>query len=129
MDDLNYLTQVSILGVKYKVFLGSEKDLKEKDGFCLTYEKKIVVRHKEDMLSEDSTPEAQYDRFQEVVLHELTHAFLHESGLDILSGLDEECIAVWVSRHILELIACASLIYKAEKLSHLPEPKECELHG
>ena len=129
MDDLNYLTQVSVLGVKYKVFLGSEKDLQRHDGFCQSYEKRLVVRCREDMLPEDATPEARYDRFQEVVTHELIHAFLHESGLENLSGVDEEFIAVWVSRHIFDIIACASLIYKEEKLLHLPESKECELNG
>lgn len=77
--------KISILGTEYSIVELSTSDdsnLTDKDGYCDTSVKKIVV---DNMLSDriDKDSKANLDAYKNhVKRHELVHAFLYESGLD-----------------------------------------------
>jgi len=75
---------IEILGTTYKVVYENEEDnpkLKECNGLCEQYSKKIVISDlkeaKEDVMCVEKP-----EKFQKKILrHEIIHAFLGESGL------------------------------------------------
>jgi hypothetical protein len=93
--------KVNILGTEYEVIIRSEKDdlkLKDSDGYCETYSKKLVVFDLYDRKN-DLTLLENLEEYQEKVLkHEIIHAFLHESGLDSNSDwARNEEIVDWIA--------------------------------
>lgn len=101
---------VNVLGTPYTIYIDVTKAdkplLDEVDGYCDTTTKEIFV----------AKFEASYDSLQDpafyvnkVLRHELVHAFLYESGLDVSShngwARDEE-IVDWIAFQ-LEKIAAA----------------------
>jgi hypothetical protein len=91
--------KVNILGTDYKII--REKDsknpkLKDASGYCELYSKKIVLCDDE---PDEQTVE-NFDAYKDKVLrHEIIHAFLGESGLDIHCewAHSEECVD-WIAR-------------------------------
>lgn len=70
---------ISVLGTEYTIQHDLQSEMS--DGDCGFYDKKIRIRPLENMLdSEESTIEERELRKQEVVRHEVIHAFLFESG-------------------------------------------------
>lgn len=93
--------KVKILGAKYSIYKLNKKEdkrLSDKDGYCDFYQKVIVVEKQKD--DPDDINKMQSLKLYEnnVLRHEIIHAFLHESGLDICShnieswARDEEMI-------------------------------------
>lgn len=70
---------VNVLGTEYTIkFLGEKDDsrLEDKDGYCDFYSRLIVVCNDKNGNIHD------YDTYwRKVIRHEITHAFLYESGL------------------------------------------------
>lgn len=81
--------KVKILGTKYNIYKSDkEKDkrLSNCDGFCDFYQKEIVIQRQED--NPDDIESMRNLKFYEkkILRHEIVHAFLFESGLDINSN-------------------------------------------
>lgn len=79
--------KLNILGTKYKVVDRLESDdpkLKENDGYCDSSTKEIVLL----IYQEDVMNKGDMKQFRNQVLrHEIIHAFLCESGLDASAGV------------------------------------------
>ena len=88
---------VNVLGTEYTIKKSNAADdinLLEMDGYCDPTTKTIVINTFKD------TPESvddldEYER--KVVRHELTHAFLSESGLGCCSWAAKEEIVDWIA--------------------------------
>ena len=79
----------SVLGTYYEVMLGEKDQLdmsEENMGECRSYSKKILVSTSQD----DCTEEELRVRTQEVVAHELFHAYANEAGLDLDPDTEEK---------------------------------------
>lgn len=80
--------KINVLGVDYEIYLLEEKDdymaSEDCDGYCDNYDKVIKV---------SNHPVKGYE--DEVVLHELLHAFLYESGIEIGYGIHNEETVNW----------------------------------
>lgn len=91
--------KINILGTDYEVVLNAqEKDypiLEGADGYCDFAVKRIVVAEMLD--EEDAGSNVEYCQ-QKVIRHEIVHAFMYESGLDVCSewGRDETLID-WIA--------------------------------
>lgn len=76
---------VHILGVEYKILIIEDDDYrsdKEADGWCDSSTKEICIFN----FTQDKESKADLVAYQKkVIRHEIVHAFLHESGLDINS--------------------------------------------
>lgn len=87
--------KVKILNTKYEIKNDDRIIEEELDGLCLAYDKKILIRNQEKMLSKSDSPEAKRKRYKEVLRHEIIHAFFDESGLEKYSR-DEELVD-WIA--------------------------------
>ena len=72
---------VNILGTEYKVVIDESLEKTEFDGLHNTYSKQVSVRKVDDMLADEPDIEQKQRRFEEVMRHEVMHAFFIESGL------------------------------------------------
>lgn len=75
---------VNILGTEYEILVQSENDnpkLKECDGLCEQYSKKIVLNDGKYAENEVMTVENLEEYKKKVLRHELFHAFFGEAGL------------------------------------------------
>ena len=77
---MNKPKTVNILGTEYEFALDdlNNYDLRDADGVTFMWDKRIIIRHKE--YQSGLTEESRQARLEEVVLHELIHAFGQESG-------------------------------------------------
>lgn len=77
---MNKPKTVNILGTEYEFSVDdlNNFDLRNADGITFMWDKRIVLRQNKFMAGE--TEDTRQVRFEEVVLHELIHAFGHESG-------------------------------------------------
>lgn len=77
---------ITVLGTDVQVLFRREKDdekLGRMDGYYDSSKSLIVVK----ILEPDSNSMGDLERYQkEVLRHEIIHAFLHESGLDVSSA-------------------------------------------
>lgn len=74
--------KVNILGTEYGIIIDDELHRTLNDGVCEGYTKKISVRPEKEMLNDTDSEEARKKRFDEVMRHEIMHAFFYESALD-----------------------------------------------
>lgn len=85
----DYLMKVDILGTKYEILKGSVKKfphLKDSDGYIDTSIKRIVVLDMQ-TFEKDESRLADLDYYaKKVKRHEITHAFMYESGLSVSSA-------------------------------------------
>lgn len=76
---------VNVLGVEYAIeYLTKDKDsgLEHADGYCDSSIKRIVIRDYTEEEKKEPLSLKNLDAYKKKVLrHELTHAFLYESGL------------------------------------------------
>lgn len=75
---------VNILGMEYEILVQSEDEnpkLKECDGLCEQYSKKIVLNDGKYAENEVMTVDNLEEYKKKVLRHELYHAFFGESGL------------------------------------------------
>lgn len=87
-------TKVSILGTDYLVSAGNRKEIcldKSNDGECRRFSNNIKVLHS---LEGDVTEYEKDKRAEEIVAHEIFHAYCNESGIDIDDDTEEK-FAVW----------------------------------
>lgn len=112
---MNFVKSIHIMGQPYTIYLCEVNEIgNDTDGICATYEKKILLRYKKDLLTQDSEESAKTERYKEVIRHELVHAFLHESGVDTATcGNNEEFLAIWISRMMPIITIKTDLIYNA----------------
>lgn len=106
MKDLRY----SILGSLYKVEMGGRDEIEildENMGECRPFSKRILVMTDR----EDCTEEEVKVRTEEVIAHELFHAFVFEAGLDLEPHI-EELLAVFYSRNHTKMETLISEIMK-----------------
>ena len=91
--------KVNVLGTEYNVYeSNAENDAKmeKRDGYCDTSTKVCVV---DEMKSTVIDQKANIEEYKKsVIRHELIHAFLYESGLDVCSYFaKDETIIDWIA--------------------------------
>lgn len=101
--------EVSILGTIYKIEEKAGEQcavLAECDGYCETQTKKIIVKK---IAPEGDSLEDLKSYQAKVLRHEIIHAFLYESGLDINSdwARNEEIID-WIALQVKKMIRAFS---------------------
>lgn len=104
-------THVSVLGVSYRVLIGDRKELglsKDSLGEVDLYSKTIRVEHSYRMLKVEE-PLYRLRRTKEIIIHELFHAFVHESGLNLDEQL-EESLAVWLEKMLPNILPLVDLL-------------------
>ncbi len=89
---INILGIIDVLGTEYTVVL--KDDLGEFDGLCETEEKMISIK---------SDPEFSEMYNKRVLLHEIIHAFLYESGLDSETWAVNEEMVDWMALQFLKI--------------------------
>lgn len=84
--------KMNILGTDYELIKDCD-ELTERnvDGECQSYGKVIRIRPLKKMLLPVDSDAIKQQRYNEVVRHEVIHAFFHESGLDGYSA-DEQLV-------------------------------------
>ena len=87
--------KATILGTEYNIIVDDSIILNNVDGLCKSYDKEIIIRSANKMLSSDDSIETKETRFKEVLRHEIIHAFLDESGLDDYSN--NEQLVQWLA--------------------------------
>ena len=89
---------INILGSEWEILRQSDREnpkLKNADGLCECYSKKIIIRKLEDDVMNFDNLNA-YEH--KVLRHEIVHAFLHESGLcGNCDWADNEEMVDWVA--------------------------------
>lgn len=79
------MSKINILGQEYEVKIQNEEEnpkLKKADGVCEFYSKEIIVC---DVQEDEETFNNMQEYRNKVLRHEIIHAFIHESGLDVMS--------------------------------------------
>lgn len=100
---------INILGTYYTVSVSNSKKnprLKDFDGFCDASSKEICVNDFTDMDENDERAQCKDVKsvIKRVLLHEIIHAFLFESGLDANSNIS---FGGWaVNEEMVDWIAC-----------------------
>lgn len=88
---------VNILDSEYQIIESNkleDDELNQSDGYCDFSVKKIVI----DTFKQCPGSQEDLDRYkQQVIRHEIVHAFLHESGLDANSWASDEEIVDWIA--------------------------------
>lgn len=78
----------SVLGTEYKVLLGDKADIgldEDHLGVCRVYAKEILVATD----VQDCNEKELEVRTQEVVAHEIFHAYLNEAGMELDDSVEE----------------------------------------
>ena len=93
------MKSVSVLGTEYKImFRGKSEDAKLEvagDGYCDTSTKVCVVDKMDDT---DPRCKGNLEEYRKsVVRHELVHAFLYESGIDVCAEWMNEELVDWIA--------------------------------
>lgn len=89
---MNKPKEVSVLGTNYKIeFRNTEDDpeLKQNTAYIDSSIKKIIISNPPDDVHTKENKEAVQNQ---LIRHELVHAFLYESGLDIGWAADESIV-------------------------------------
>lgn len=73
--------KIDILGTKYDVQVEEQMKNTSSDGVCKLYDKTIRYRAVLDMLNAEDGFNAKETRYEEVIRHEIVHAFFYEAGL------------------------------------------------
>lgn len=72
---------INILGTEYNIVIDKTLEKTDFDGLHNSYSKQISAREIEDMLADETDTDQKQKRFDEVMRHEIMHAFFIESGL------------------------------------------------
>lgn len=94
--------KANVLGTEYKIITDDSIVQDGADGICKSYEKKILIRSKGEMLGSDDSEEIKDIRYKEVLRHELVHAFFEESGLDDYSN--NEQLVNWMATQFPKML-------------------------
>ncbi len=110
MENKKLITTINVLGTDYNIYTSTaeqDEQLKKCDGYIVPELKKICL---------DSKPNKQHQ--DHVLTHELIHAFLYESGLDVETWASSEEIVDWIS---LQLMKMSSTVKNGIKDFHKKE--------
>lgn len=108
------IKKISVLGQTYEVNTAcDELNKTAKDGLCYKYDKRIEVRPSKFMLDDTDSKELKEKRYEEVVRHELVHAFFSESGLNNYSM--DETLVNWLAMQIPKINKAVDEVMKAHK--------------
>lgn len=94
--------KVNVLGTDYKIIADDSIITQDIDGLCKSYDKKILIRSKANMLCSDDSEKVKDIRYKEVLRHELVHAFFEESGLDDYSN--NEQLVNWLATQFPKML-------------------------
>ena len=130
------MSKVNVLGTEYEVIIDTSSVPNGCDGVCKSYSKEIHIRSVDDMLCSDDSAEVKEKRYNEVMRHELFHAFFDESGLGEYSN--NEQLVTWLAVQFPKLlkafidVGCADLpkpefVIKMPTIE-IPDGFEKELH-
>lgn len=101
------IMEVNVLGTKYNVFVDTQdhdERLKINDGYIMCERKTIVLdRNNKDVHQ------------VHVLKHELVHAFLYESGLDVETWANNEEIVDWIALQLMKVSNTTKLAIKKLK--------------
>lgn len=87
------------MGTEYTVDKNNRELLEtNSDGECRSYSRKISVRPLECMLEDAEKIEEKKKRYEEVLRHEVVHAYFTESGIDEYS--QNEQLVDWIARQM-----------------------------
>lgn len=90
--------KVNVLGTEYNLIESNEANderLNGRDGYCDTSTKECVV---DEMQGTEPGMKKNMPEYKKAVIrHELIHAFLFESGLDICSWAENEELVDWIA--------------------------------
>lgn len=103
---------INVLGQEYKIVFGNITDprLESADGYCDFTTKTIAVRSDiPETVDTVSDLEVYKDK---VLIHEIVHAFLYESGLDSNSWGNNEEIVDWIALQLRKIIKEVNKVYK-----------------
>lgn len=91
------MESVNILGTEYTIVTNTSMcQSLNADGICKEYDKLIVMRECDCLLDPDDSREAKEERYNEVLRHEIIHAFFDESGLEEYSN--DEQLVCWLAK-------------------------------
>lgn len=94
---------VNILGTEYQIVVNTPMcQSLNADGMCKEYDKLIVMRECNRLLDADDSYEAKEQRFNEVMRHEIIHAFFDESGLEDYS--QDERLVCWIAKQFPKIL-------------------------
>lgn len=87
---------LEILGTNYELIVNDESLMEiNADGVCRPYEKVIRIAPVIDMLDDDSSTKEKRLRNNEVLRHEIIHAFFNECGLS--EYYENETLVNWLA--------------------------------
>lgn len=87
--------KVNILGTEYSVEIDDTLEKTNADGMCRVYDKEIFIRSVDSMLCDEDSTGTKKMRFNEVLRHEIVHAFFNEAGLQEYSA--DEQLVDWIA--------------------------------
>lgn len=97
---------VNVLGTNYKILYITEDEdayLKECSGFCDRYKKEIIInKRSDDYINAPDTTKNYLGWINNVLIHELTHAFLTESGVSY-NQMKEENICDFLEINLIKI--------------------------
>lgn len=116
------MNDINILGTIYKVNAKTDEEdrrLEDNEGYCDTTSKKIIIRHlTKEQLSENDNCEKLDIWYNQVLRHEMIHAFLFESGLHHQSNtewaINEEMID-WMAIQMPKIMKAYESVLNVEK--------------
>ena len=94
--------KANVLGTEYKIITDDSIITQDIDGLCKSYDKKILIRSKANMLCSDDSEKVKDIRYKEVLRHELVHAFFEESGFDDYSN--NEQLVNWIAAQFPKML-------------------------
>lgn len=105
---------VNILGTDYVVARNTSAiEGMDADGICQPFDKKIIYRDLKDFLGKEDSITAKRVRREEVIRHEVVHAFFAESGLS--SYGDDEVLVDWIAKQFPKIDGVVRKILQHEE--------------
>lgn len=104
---------VDILGTEYTVTRNTSaiEDMGA-DGICQPYDKKIIYRELKDFLGKDDSLTAKRVRRDQVIRHEVIHAFFAGSGL--IEYGNDEVLVDWMAKQLSKIQETVEKIIKVD---------------
>jgi len=103
---------IDILGKRWKIKIVGKRNIdchNPVQGNCNIYSREISIY---DDATCTSLSQEQGDNYvRDLIAHEVTHAFVFESGCENL--WQTEPLVTWISKHLFDMTACASQIYSS----------------
>lgn len=100
--EMGIMKKINMLGTEYSIETDDTLEKTGIDGLCKEYNKQITIRNLGSMLNNDDSTDTKKIRFNEVLRHEIIHAFFCESGLDNYNN-DEQLVS-WIANQFPKLV-------------------------